>query len=87
MFIFSTILFKNQEIARLDKEVSSDVIQSLSQHLSFLEQQIEKIEDSISKLSNDDLEIKNKIDQLTAIPGIGITLATTVVCEAPELGS
>ena len=41
-------LCRNQEFARLDKEISSDVRQSLNQHLSFLDQQIERIEDSIN---------------------------------------
>lgn len=81
------ILCKNQELARLDKEISLEVEQSLNQHLSFLDRQIGKIEDSIETVSNDVPEIKNKIDRLTSIPGVGITLATTVVCEAPELGS
>ena len=81
------ILCRNQELARLDKEISLEVERSLNQHLSFLDQQIEQIESSIETLSNDAPEIKNKIDRLTSIPGVGITLATTVVCEAPELGS
>ena len=80
------ILCRNQEFARLDKEISPDIRQSLNQHLSFLDQQIEKIEDSIKILSNETPEIKNKIDRLTSISGVGITLATTVVCEAPEFG-
>lgn len=32
-------------------------------------------------------EIKDKIDKLTSIPAVGITLASTVICEAPELGN
>ncbi|WP_375332135.1 transposase [Candidatus Tisiphia endosymbiont of Temnostethus pusillus] len=32
-------------------------------------------------------EIKDKIDRLTSIPAVGITLASTVICEAPELGN
>lgn len=80
------ILCRNQELARLDKEITLDVEQSLEQHLSFLDQQVEKIEGSIKILSNDVPEIKSRIDLLTSIPGVGITLATTIVCEAPELG-
>ena len=31
-------------------------------------------------------EIRDKIDRLTSIPAVGITHASTVICEAPELG-
>ncbi len=81
------ILFRNQEIARLDKEIGLDVEQSLNQHLSFLNQQITNIEGLINDFCNNDIEIKNKVERLTSIPGVGITLATAIVCEAPELGS
>lgn len=50
-------------------------------------EQLQEIEDSIKRLISQAREIKDKIAKLTSIPAVGITLATTVICEAPELGN
>ncbi|CAF0761381.1 unnamed protein product [Didymodactylos carnosus] len=81
------LVFKNQEIARQDTESNSVIILSLNQHITSLTEQLQEIEDSIKRLISYDQEIKDKIDKLTSIPAVGITLATTVICEALELGN
>jgi|JI7StandDraft_1071085.scaffolds.fasta_scaffold66655_2 transposase len=82
------ILIKNQEIARLDKAANDTFIKkSLEEVLSCLEKQLTAIENVIKELCENDVEIKSKFDRLTAIPGVGIVLATTVVCEVPEIGN
>ncbi len=80
------ILSKNQEIARVDHEHNPTVIASLKKHLSYLTQEIEEIEALIQKVCQEDPQIKDRIQQLTSIPGVGIVLATTVICECAELG-
>lgn len=80
------ILFKNQEVAKLDTAYNPIIKHSLNQHILNLTAQLQQIEDSIKDLVTQDKEIKSKVDQLTSIPAVGITLATTVICEAPELG-
>ncbi len=80
------ILFQNQEIARLDTEYDSLVKKSVESHLSYLQYELSEINATIKNLCHKDPDIKNKIDQLTSIPGVGITLATNVVCKVPELG-
>lgn len=81
------MLFKNQEITRLYKQTEKTIISSMEQHLEFLNRQLKSVEQDIEKLCNADQEIQKKITTLTSIPGVGNTLATTVVCELPELGN
>ena len=40
----------------------------------------------ILKIWSHNKEIRDKIDRLTSIPAVGITLSSNVICEAPELG-
>lgn len=80
------ILLKNQEIARLELEDDLLIIQSLNEHLSCLKNQFDMIEQNIEDLCQN-AEIKDKVDRLTSIPAVGMVLATTVVCELPELGN
>ena len=58
------ILFKNQEIARLDKQMYSIVIKSINQHLKYLDKQLESLKQTSEE------EIKEKISRLTSIPGV-----------------
>ena len=81
------ILIKNQEIARLDKVNDVFIKKSLEEVLSYLEKQLTTIESAIKDLCENDVEIKSKFDRLTSIPGVGKVLATTVVCEVPEIGN
>ena len=45
------------------------------------------MESAIKDLCENDIKIKSKFDRLTSIPGIGKVLATTVICEVPEIGN
>ena len=81
------ILFKNQEIARADKQISNDVAESIEQHLQYLEDQLKHINEPIENLCSSEKEIQEKMNKLTSIPGVGKVLATSVICEVPELGN
>jgi transposase len=81
------LVFKNQEVVRQDTEFNHVIILSLNQHIASLTEQLQEIEDSIKELISQAQEIKDKIDWLTSIPAVGITLASTIICEAPELGN
>ncbi len=80
------IFFQNQEIARLDTADDPLLEKSLTDHLSYLELELEQINKTIENLCHTDPDIKSKIDRLTSIPGVGITLATNVICKIPQLG-
>lgn len=80
------MLFKNQEAARLDTDHNTSVKASLEHHISYLTKQLKKLEDEINSLIKTDPLISGKVKALTSIPGVGIVLATNVICELPELG-
>ena len=80
------ILFKTQEAARLDKISDAIVEGSLKEHLSYLESELESISKAIAEHCSSNTATSNAIAKLTSIPGVGITLATTTICELPELG-
>ena len=80
------ILFKTQEAARLDKVSDVTIESSLKEHLSYLERELESVSKAIANHCNDNPATSNLITKLTSIPGVGITLATTTICELPELG-
>jgi transposase len=79
------ILFKNQEIARLENQHNNNIVKSIKLHLSQLDKQLLQIQKLIDDLCNNDPIIKDKVTRLTSIPGVGITLATTFICEVPQL--
>lgn len=81
------ILFKTQEIGRLDTANNSLLKQSLASHIKYLDKQLETINSDIDNICKNNMEVKEKIDRLTSIPGVGITLASKAFCELPELGN
>lgn len=81
------ILFKTQEIGKLDTANESLLIKSIKSHIKYLDKELDKINFDIDHLCKNDSDVKEKIDQLTSIPGVGITLASKILCELPELGN
>ena len=81
------ISFKTQEIGRLDTAGEPSLVKSIKSHIKYLDKELDQINCDIDHLCKVDLDIKEKIDQLTSIPGVGITLASKAVCELPELGN
>ena len=54
------ILFRNQEIARLDSQIDLTIVESLNQHLKYLDNQLKSVEEAIEKLCYSEVEIKEK---------------------------
>ena len=79
------LIFKNQEISRQDTANGELLKKFLSSHLKYLDSQLEKIDLAIKEICSNDSEIKSKMDRLTSISGVGITLATIVVCKYQKL--
>lgn len=79
------IALKNQETNRLEHTYSQAIIDSLNQHVSYLDQELESINQQINDLTTTDSKMSHQIKILTSIPGVGITLATTIMAELPEL--
>lgn len=81
------ILFKTQELGRIDTASDAYLKRSIKSHIKYLDKELDQINCKISNLYKNDSVVKEKIDQLTSIPGVGITLATKAYCELPELGN
>ena len=59
----------------------------IQSHLKELDKQLSEINELIKQLCRQDPIIKDKVDILMSIPGVDMTLATTVICQAPQLGT
>ena len=60
---------------------------SLDQVLKTLDRQLQAIEDRIAKLLESDDQWKAQLELLLSTPGVGKTVAATLVAELPELGN
>jgi len=73
---------RTQELNRLQSGVPSPVVvESLKNHLAFLDEQIQHIEQSIRDLIDHHPDLKRQKDLLTSIPGIGDTTAAILLAE------
>lgn len=73
------ILFKTQEIARLDKVSDATVEHSLQEHLAYLDQELKSLTKAIADQCNNNPDTSKAIARLISIPGGGLTLATTAI--------
>lgn len=76
----------NQEGNRLQYRYKTNVKASMEAVLTCLHNELEDIDGAIDNLINKSESLKEKIDILTSIPGIGRVCAITVLSELPELG-
>lgn len=56
-------------------------------HLKLLEKQITQCDEALAQIIAEDAGLAHKAGRLTAIPGVGPVVATTVLAELPELGT
>lgn len=71
---------------RLGQTTDKFVERSLGQVLKTIDRQIKAIEDRIAKLLENDDHWQTKLKVLLSTPGIGKTVAATLLAELPELG-
>jgi transposase len=57
------------------------IVQGMHQHLKFLDKQIKSLEAELTQSAANDPELKQKLDNICTIKGIGIMTALTVVAE------
>jgi len=72
---------------RLGQATDKFVQKNLQQSLKALDRQIHSIEKRIAELLDSDDQWKAKLELLMSTPGIGPTIAATLVAELPELGT
>ena len=76
----------HQEACRLGL-VKDKILKSSSERmLKYLKKEIEKIEQHMMAIINEDKVLANKFDILTSMPGIGANTACCIVCDLPEIG-
>jgi transposase len=73
------------EKARLSGKQGS-IKQDIQDHLEWLEERLEQINQQQEKLIEEKSEWTEKVAQLKSVPGIGQVSATTLVASLPELG-
>lgn len=77
---------KFREQNRLDKILSKPVKKSVENHVKWLDEALQNIENEISNLQKNNEGIKNKTELLTSVPSIGNLSASYLICYLPELG-
>ena len=79
------ILYKTQEITRLETITDEYSIKSIKAHIKYLDKTLADTQKRIKDCISSSDELRSKVSNLTSIPGVGITLATNAICELPEL--
>lgn len=77
---------KQQESNRLERLRTKIVEKSIKRHIQWLETELAEINEQISNFRENCVEIKEKCDLLTSVPGVGNIVATHFVAYLPELG-
>jgi len=77
---------KTREKNRCDKELDPCAIESIQRHLSWLNEEIKRLEEQVKDDIDQDPETKKQIDLYSSIPGIGKQTAAMMLVYLPELG-
>lgn len=77
---------KKREQNRLDKNLSKKFINSLKEHIDWLDKEIKELEQNLAKLK-DSGDIKTNHSLLISIPCIGDLLANYILAYLPEIGT
>ena len=78
---------KTSEHNRLDKHISDIIRKSIKKHIAWIEKEIDSLEKLISQQIKTHDEIKNAVDLLSSVPGVGDITAAALLTELPELGN
>jgi transposase len=75
------------EKQRLEHPEAKPVLAGITAHIDFLTTQIATLDDAIGKCITADPGLAHRRHLLQTIPGIGLTTASVLIAELPELGS
>ena len=75
------------EKQHLETVINKDTERSINRNLKFLDKEIERIEEKIDELIHLDVKIKEKVNRLATIKGVGSVASVTIVSDIPELGT
>jgi len=74
------------ERQRLERATTSPIRRDLRQHIRWLERRVDDVDDDIGRTIERSPAWRVKDDLLQSVPGIGPTVARTLLAELPELG-
>ena len=77
----------NQEENQFEHQHIQVIQESIDLSLEMLRKQLKLMDQEIKKLIDSDKELKDKMELLLSIPGIGPVSSVTLLVELPELGS
>jgi transposase len=75
-----------REKNRLDKALHKIVKQDIEKHLKILQQSIKRLEQGIENLLKSIESLYEKVQRIISMPGIGVTTASVLLADLPELG-
>lgn len=78
---------KLREKNRLEKKVSEVIRSSIERNLTWIDNELIKLEEQLRASIDQTSSIRNFVDLLTSIPGVGLQTALAMVTGVPELGS
>lgn len=81
----SLIEMRQMERNRFDVSLAASVRQSLEEHVAYLDTEIEKTEQQIRALIDQDTDLRHKRNLITSIPGIGQTTAAALLAELGDV--
>ena len=67
-------------------KASKDIDKTINKSITFLEQQLQKLEEKLQKYIDADQQLPQKDKVLRSVKGLGSVLSTTLITELPELG-
>jgi transposase len=76
-----------QEKNRLDKNLTDKAKKSINNHIQFLQKELKDIDQDIKELIKNSEELRQSIDLLTSIPGVGINTAAAIQTQLSEITS
>jgi len=77
---------KKAETTRLKKPKYTSSFLEIQEHISYLNQQIKRLEGEIKKISTQVQSLKLEIEILQSVPGVGFVSAASLKSYLPELG-
>ena len=63
------------------------VVGSIKGHIRFLEQEIDKVDESFTHMMKSDSDLSNKMGILQSVPGVGVILSTSIIAHLSEIGT
>lgn len=76
-----TILLNRKESQQYSRESNSIVLNQISQMLDLINEQIDSIKEAIKQAINQDLKLKEKVEKIEIIKGLGIITIAAVIAE------